>query len=232
MLPGMRPNPTSGVISEAWSLYQRHWRHLIPIAAIIYVAIALIVLVSSQLGVLGALIAIAASLIGVFLVQGAVTRAVEDIRDGRADLTVGETFRSVQNKIAPIAGASILAGIGIVIGLVVLIVPGLYLITIWSLIIPAIVVENAGVFQAFSRSQGLVRGNGWNVFVVVVLTFLILVVFGVVLGLILSPLGESVQGLLSDLISGSLTAPFVGLVWTLVYFRLRGAEGPTPPPVT
>jgi hypothetical protein len=223
-------NPTAGVISEAAALYRRHWRHLVPVAALIYVAIALVTLIlSGVLEVFGALVASVLSFIGLFWVQGALTRAVQDIRDGRADLSIGETFRSVQGKVGPIAGASILAGIAIAIGFALFIVPGLFLLTIWSLIVPVIVLDNSRALESFGRSQGLVRGNGWNVFGVVVLTFLILVGFGIVLGVVLSPVDDPARSFLSNIVSGTLTTPFVALTWTLVYYRLRELKG-TPPP--
>ena len=227
----MQANPTSGVISEAWELYKRYYNHLIPVAAVVYVGIALLsALLVAILSFVGALVAVVLSIVGVFWVQGALTRAVQDIRDGRADLSVGETFRSVQDKIGPIAGASLLAGLGIAIGLILLIAPGLFLITIWSLIVPAIVLENVGALDSFGRSRDLVRGNEWNVFGVVVLTFLILVAFGIILGLILLPLDDSVRSFLSNIISGTLTAPFLALTWTLVYYRLVGNRAPEGPP--
>jgi hypothetical protein len=227
----MQTNPTSGVLSEAWELYKRFFNHLIPVAAVVYVGIALLsAILVALLSFVGALLAAALSIVGVFWVQGALTRAVQDIRDGRADLSIGETFRSVQDRIGSIAGASLLAGLGIAIGLILLIVPGLFLITIWSLIVPAIVLENVGALDSFGRSRDIVRGNEWNVFGVVVLTFLILVAFGIVLGLILSPLDASVQSFLSNIISGTLTAPFMALTWTLVYYRLVGSRAPEGPP--
>ena len=34
--------PTSGVISEAWNLYKTHWRHLLSIALVVYLGVAII----------------------------------------------------------------------------------------------------------------------------------------------------------------------------------------------
>ena len=53
----------------------------------------------------------------------------------------------------------ILAGIAIAIGFVLLIIPGLFLITIWSVIVPVIVIERTGVFDSFGRSRELVKGQ-------------------------------------------------------------------------
>ena len=65
--------------------------------------------------------------------------------------------------------------------------PGLVLMTWWVVIIPAIVLENRSAGESFGRSRDLVRGYGWNVFGVIVLTILLLIVFSIVLSLILSP---------------------------------------------
>jgi hypothetical protein len=46
--------------------------------------------------------------------------------------------------------AGLLAGIGIAIGLVFLIVPGLILLTWWCLIVPVVVLEGKQVGEAFT----------------------------------------------------------------------------------
>lgn len=227
----VQTNPVSGVIGEAWALYQRHWQHLIPIAAIVYIGLSVLTLLLTLLLTwLGLLVALLLSVVGVFWVQGALTKAVDDIRDGTADMSVGESFRAVQGKIGAIAGASILAGIAIGIGFVLLILPGLYLITIWSVIIPAIVLGGSRAMESFGRSRELVRGHEWNVFVVVVLAFLIQAAFGIVLQAVLVFFDPALRNFLSNVIGGTVTAPFVALTWTLVYYRLSGAPLPPPPP--
>ena len=47
-------------------------------------------------------------------------------------------------------------------------------------------VENTGVFRGFGRSQELVRGNGWSVFTVIVITVALIIVAGLVAGLALA----------------------------------------------
>ena len=75
------------------------------------------------------------------------------------------------------------AGIAIGIGFVLLIVPGLFLLTIWALVAPVVVIERKGVMASLERSRELVRGHGWQVFaVIVVLLLLNLVLSGVVAG--------------------------------------------------
>jgi len=219
-------NPLSGVLSEAWTLYKRHARHLLTLAFAVYVIAGIIeAVLAGLLGIVGALLAAIVSLIAAFLLQAALVKAVDDVRDGPADMSLKDTIAAARPHVGRVAGASIIAGFAIGIGLILLIAPGLYLLTIWCLIVPVIVLEGAGIGAAFSRSRALVRGNGWNVLGVIVLVFLLLLGVEIVLGLILTALPDSVQSLISGIVSGTLTAPFIALVLTLSYFRLRQVHG-------
>jgi hypothetical protein len=223
------------ILGEAWALYRAHWRHLLPIALVVYILLSLLVLLlAGLLGWLGVIAGVFVSLAGVFWLQGALAVAVADIRDGRADLSIRDTLSRVQPRLNTLAVAGLLAAIGITVGLLLLIVPGLVLATWWALVVPAIVLEGRGVLEAFGRSRELVRGNGWNVFGLIVLTFLVLLGAGIVVGLLLalalSPLPEWLEQYVSDVVTNTLFAPFVALAFTLAYFRLRERrELPEPP---
>jgi hypothetical protein len=225
-------NPTDGVISEAFDLYKKHFSHLVVVAFVVYVAIAILSAILILIGGwVGAILSAIVSIVGAFLVQAALVEAVADIRDGRADLTVGETLSRGASRIASVAGASILAGIAIGIGLLLLIVPGLVLITWWAVIIPIIVLEHVGTFDSFSRSRELVRGFDFQVFGVIVIQFLIFIAFSIVLGILLIAVPEEVRSFVSNVVGGAFTGPFAALVTTLLYFRLKAAkEGPGVPP--
>jgi hypothetical protein len=215
-------------------MYKAHWRHLLSISFVVYLGVALLALVLvALLTWFGALLAGLVSLVAAFWVQGALVRAVEDVRDGRADLSLTETFQRVQPQLASIVVAGILAGLGIFIGLLLLIVPGLVLLTWWVLIVPVIVLEEKRAGESFGRSRELVRGYGWGVFGVIVLTILIFIGFRIVLGIVLSPAAEWLQGFLTEVIVGTLATPFVAVAWTLLYYRLRAAKEPpaAAPPV-
>ena len=205
-------------------MYRAHARHLLLIALVIYVVAAVVQVVLSLLGVLGALLAGIVGIVAAFLLQAALVKAVEDVRDGRADLSFSETLQAARPAVGKVAIASIVAGIAIAIGLVLLIVPGLFLLTIWCLIVPVIVLEGVGAFASFDRSRQLVRGHGWQVFGTLVLVFILLIVASIVLGLILSPLPQAASDFIGSIVSGTLVSPFLALVLTLGYFRLRGVE--------
>jgi lysylphosphatidylglycerol synthetase-like protein (DUF2156 family) len=91
-------------------------------------------------------------------------------------------------------------------------------------IIPVIVLEQSGVMASFGRSHQLVRGRGWHVFGTLVLAWLILLAVNLILGLIFAALPDALGRGLSSVISGTIVAPFIALVVTLVYYRLSATS--------
>jgi hypothetical protein len=222
-------SPLTGVLTEAWALYRRFAGHFLLISFVIYVITAILVALLSLAGVVGAILGAIVSLAATYVLQASLIKAVQDVRDGRVDLDLSQTVQAALPFLLPVIGASILAAIGITIGLVLLIVPGLVLLTFWSLIVPFIVLAGSGVFEAFGNSWRTVRGYAWRVFGTYVLVFLILIAFGIVLGIILSPLDSQFwRSLLNNVVTGTLISPFLALVATLIYYRLTAAHAGEP----
>jgi hypothetical protein len=226
------PLKPGAIIGEAWRLYREHWRHFLPIALVVYLIIGVVTLLLALLfGIVGGILGGLLGIVGAFWLQGALTEAVADVRDGRADLSLADTFRRVQPRLWSIVGAGILAGLGIILGLILLIVPGLVLLTWWSLIVPTIVLEGKPAMESFGRSRELVRGNGWNVFGVIVLTILIVIVISIVVSIVLLWIpGDEFRTFVQNVVQNTLAYPFMALAWTLMYFALaRPAAEPIPP---
>jgi len=216
-----------GVLSEAWSVYQRFLGRFFMTALIVFVALDLLSALADRAAgdnaganvfwfLLGALI----SVVGYFWVQAALVETVNDVRDGRADRTIGETYSAVRPRLAAATIAGLLAAIGIGIGLVFLIVPGLYLLTIWSMLIPVIVIERRSAGEAFTRSREIVRGNGWSMFGLVIVTFLSVAVISAVIRALFLPLPGFLDVWLGSVVAHSLTVPFAAAALTTAYFHL------------
>ena len=215
----------SGVIGQAWELYKAHWRHLLPIALVVYVLISLLAfLLAVLLGWVGVVVGALVSLAGVFWLQGALVIAIDDVRDGRADLSIQETLGRVRPRLNTLTLAGLLASAAIFIGLLLLIVPGLILITIWLLIVPAIMLEGRGVFESFGRSRELVRGHGWNVFGVIVFTVAIVLAISIGVEILERAIDSAWASLFLDIAHQTVTAPFLALAWTITYYELRGLK--------
>jgi hypothetical protein len=221
-------SPLTGVLTEAWDLYRRFAGHFLLISFVIYLITAALVALLSLAGTAGAIIGAIISFAATYVVQASLIKAVQDVRDGRVDLDLSETVRAVGPHILPVIGASILAGIGIAIGFFLLIVPGLILLTYWCLIVPFIVLGGAGVFESFGLSMRTVRGYAWRVFGTYVLVFLILIAFAIVLGFVLILLPLWLRNFVNNVVTGTLIAPFLALVATLIYYRLIAAHADQP----
>ena len=213
------------MIGEAFSIYRDNAAALLGSAAVVFLVVGLI---SGLLQVPGspalALLAAIVRFAGYALFTGFVVRLVQDVRDGRRDQTVGDLFSAAAPAILPLIGFGLLFGLGVSIGLVLLIVPGLILLTIWSVGAPAIVVERAGVFEAFGRSRELVRGNGWSVFGTLVLVFLIVLAIQLVLTVLGAVIGDA--GLvIAAIVSTAITAPVFALATSVLFFDLGGGAG-------
>jgi hypothetical protein len=212
-------------------MYKAHWRHLIPIALVVYVLVSLLsLLLTVLLGWLGVILGALAALAGILWLQGALVLAIDDVRDGRADLSVQQTPERVRPRLNTLTLAGLLAAVAVGIGLVLFIAPGLYLLTIWLLIVPAITLEDRSVGDSFSRSQELVRGYGWSVFGVILLTLLLLVGVNLVFGIVDNASDSGWVSVIVDVVAQSVTAPFVALAWTITYYELRGLKGAEPAP--
>ncbi|MEO6859224.1 MAG: hypothetical protein ABI323_11685 [Solirubrobacteraceae bacterium] len=206
------------VVSQVWAIYRNQFGVLVGTAIVLFALQFLIALVLS-----GSLIFVVVVLFWVLntLYQGAVVELVSDVKDGRRDYTVMQLLRSVEPVLWPLMIVSVLFGIGVAIGFVLIIVPGLFLLTIWSVVAPVTVLERPGVLAAFGRSRELVRGNGWSVFGVIILIYLAVVVISVLAGAIGGGFGAGGRAIVQFAVT-VLLAPVPALGASVLYFALRG----------
>ena len=113
------------VIGRAWDIYKSQFPLLFVAAVLLSLITLLLVLI---IGPIAGLVNIVLSL----FYTGAVVRLVQDVEDGRRDEEASALFKGVAPVFWQLLGVSIVAGIGIAIGFVLLIIPGLILLTIWS----------------------------------------------------------------------------------------------------
>jgi hypothetical protein len=227
-----------GILGESWRLYTRFFTRFFVIAVIVYLIVNLLnALVATAFGhgagiaILLALITMVVSLVGTFWLQGALVFAVDDVRDGRIDTTVAQLFERVRPFLGTLILAGVLAGLGIAVGLIFLVVPGLILLTWWCLIAPVVVLEGKPVGESFSRSRELVRGHGWTVFGVVVISAILSAIASGIIQSIFSFLGSFLRYWLGGAIASAIVGPFVAVALTHMYFTLRAlGEGSTVAP--
>ena len=213
------------VINETFSVYGANLLPLVGSALVVFIVVGIIAGLLQAAG--GAILAILSSIVvlaGEALYVGFVVKLVEDVRDGRRDMTMGDLFSAAAPSILSLIAFGILFGLGVGIGLILIIVPGLILITMWSVGAPAIVAEGVGPIAAFGRSWRLVRGSGWSVFGALIVTLIIVVLVQIVLAAIANPIGNGAI-IVANIISGALTAPIFAIAVTVMFFDLGGGAG-------
>jgi hypothetical protein len=211
------------IISETFSIYGQNLGALLGSAIVVFVIVGLVSGLLQTGGLILILLGAIVQLAGYALYTGFVVELVSDVRDGRRDSTVSDLFEAARPAILPLIGFGILFGIAAGIGFFLFIIPGLFLVTIWAVGAPAIVVEDTGAIGAFGRSRELVRGNGWNVLGVLLVVFLIVVGIGIVLGIIATPIGNGAT-IVASIISNVLTAPIYAITASVLFFDLGGTS--------
>jgi hypothetical protein len=219
---------TGRVFERIFKIYGEQFTLLIPAALVLFIPVAIInglVLASGEGWAF--LISALVALVATFWYQGMVVEAVRDIVDGRRDQTVGSLFSSVSPVIGTLIGAGLLAGLIVVIGLILIIVPGLIALTLLALVAPAVVIDRAGVTAALRRSRELVRDNAWRVFGVIVVLFLLqAVATGIVNAIVGGASDDSFVGYaIADLVVRVLLAPLSAIAATVMYIELRRVKG-------
>lgn len=159
-----------------------------------------------------------ASLIGGFLLQVAVVQAtVADLNGRKAALSAGLGLGL--QLFLPLLGLGMIVGILSGLASMLLLVPGLILMVMWSVATPALVVERRGVMASLQRSRDLTRNNRWTIFGLLFVYLAVYLLIYFAMGAVGGALGAG-----SVLTPTSVTTSVVTLI-TGVFGAVIGATG-------
>lgn len=103
-------------------------------------------------------------------------------------ITVKDVYAKVKTHFWEYLGGYLLLGLIVMVGFVLLFIPGIYLGVALMLTFSVITIEKVGVFDGISRSYKLIAGNWWStfglMFVIMILTVFIMYLFILPLGMI------------------------------------------------
>jgi hypothetical protein len=167
------------------------------------------------------------------LAQAALVRATSAYLDGRA-AGLAECVRVGIRKALPIIGFSILFGIALVFGLLLLVVPGIILFVRWAVAAPALVEEDCSVREAFGRSSELTHGARWQVLFLMIVVFVIIWLISAIAaipalmaGIAQSDPTPTVASIILALVTSTITTALWATIITSLYFSLRDRrDGP------
>ena len=86
---------------------------------------------------------------------------------------IGDFFKYGFNKFGRLLIAGIIYPIGVMLGFICFIIPGIYLMIRWFFIVPLIMDKNLGVAEAFDYSVRMSDGILWDIFSIFILNAII-----------------------------------------------------------
>jgi hypothetical protein len=241
-MAALPPRGIGEILSTAFQLYRRHWRTLLAIAAVVVVPLTLLQYgighwfrthgqqlqepaeVSTSFWAVASA-SLLAALVGLLLYQvltGAITRNIATEVTGQ-DLGLEQSYRFGFARLGPILVVSILVGLATILGLIVFIIPGMYIGVRLAVSIQALVVEDKRGTEAMRRSWDLVGGHWWHAAFTLLVAALIT---GLVNAVITAPFGAGAWFLqaVAAAVATIVTLPYGALVGVLLYLDLRARK--------
>jgi Membrane domain of glycerophosphoryl diester phosphodiesterase len=167
-----------------------------------------------------------ASMLAAMVLQGALTRGAIDDLSGKG-VSIGAALGSGLRYFFPLLGLGVFLGLGLAIGFVLLIVPGVILSVRWMVAAPPIVVEDVGITKAMGRSAELTEGHRWALFGLSLLYWVLVYALSIVATLLTGALEAATSGVYT---TGALVVlPIVQTLTSMLgtvgvaatYFELR-----------
>jgi hypothetical protein len=179
------------------------------------------------------LLGVLVSLVTTYILQGALTRAAVDDLSG-AGVKFGAAIADGLRYFFPLFIVALIVTIGMTVGFLLLIIPGIILAVRWCITAPIVVVERIGPTSSMGRSADLTEGNRWAVFGLLVLYLVFAYAVQIVFGLAMAaaygsdPTTElmSLDAIgVAILVASALVTALITLVSTVgtaaLYFELR-----------
>jgi uncharacterized membrane protein len=159
---------------------------------------------------------------------GVMTNVTVELSRG-LKISLGDALMRTAPVIIPLVAFSILLGLSVMLGAVLLFVPGIMLYVAFSVGAPAIVAERVSVGRAFSRSRELTKGARWTVFALFLIMFIMLWLISWLTGLAglsQTTIPEFTPVRLATLaIVGTITSLLWGTIQASLYVELREWKG-------
>jgi hypothetical protein len=249
-VPQLRPLGIGEILDVGIKITMRHWWTLARAVLVVVVPlqlVAAIVDVSASGGVVtstgdpatieedevwtfvaAALVALTLTLLAQTIATGACFKAVADAYLGNVP-SWKRSLAEVLRRLHSIIWVSILAFVLGALGLIACIAPGIWLYISWTVAVPALLTEGVTGRRALGRSFRLVRGFWWRTFAIIILGSVLAGILEAALGGVLgavsfatsSDVVDVVTSLLSAVVAGAITVPFVAAVTIVLYVDLR-----------
>jgi hypothetical protein len=215
-----------------FATFRLYWRYpvlFLVLAAAVIVPYQLIVLAVTGTGTLssGSLSAGASFLLSLLdwslitpLVSALHVHAVGEVREGR-DPRLGSVAIKGLRVLPVVAAATIASTLGIFLGFLAFVIPGIFLLLRWFVVAQSAAIEHEGWLPALRRSRELTDGHYGHVFVFSLYLWVILFVPFLLLELAFDDQATTAASFLVGLVLLVITQSFAALATALLYYDLR-----------
>ena len=137
----------------------------------------------------------------------------------------GPALQGALDVFTPLFLAVLIATTGILLGLLALILPGIYLAVRWYFVTQVVVIEGKRGLEALTRSAAVSHDAFWRTLGILLLANLAAAAPSILVLTALTAVAESADSqavlLIGEIATESLTTPFVAVVATLLFYDLR-----------
>ena len=173
----LHPLSLGEVLDRTFSLYRRHFLLFLGISGIPQLLVlgvalaqgALVVQPAAAVTFLLLCLLLIVNLFAYLFAQGGTILAVSELYLGRAT-SIADALRRVWSEFGPLFGVIVLNFLAIGGGLLLLVVPGIYLACRLLVCLPAALIERRGPSESLSRSFDLTRENAGRAFLILILS--------------------------------------------------------------
>ncbi len=243
------------ILDRMFSIYRKNFLMLVGIAGLPYAGIAVVVgflvglaaLVvaggspdAARIGVGavgGIFLILIIVMVFVFIVAAILASlgtyaAVWDIQVGRPT-GIKRAYRVAWSHAGSAILAGILAGLAIIAGFFLLIIPGIIVYLALSLIYPVIIAEDSGGAESLGRSWELTKGYRWKIFVAGLVSIAVstAITYGIQIPLLIvsaasftpgtAPVWFVILNALASILGSVIPAPLLAIASCLIYYDAR-----------
>lgn len=218
-----RPRSISEIVDASFRFYRARFGDLLVVSALLLVPPALVAAVAPDW------LALTIKFVSnwmYLIVEGAVAILVAASLERSETLSAGDVLRALGRKAGTVIAVSIVSGLMVMIGTILLVIPGI-IAAAWTMVaLPVAAIEGLASGASITRSRELARGRLGHVLGTMLLVWLIAMalVLGVAFALGILMALVSAPTRLTDMITQLVMVPLfplIGVAVTLLYYDLR-----------
>ena len=214
-------NP-GATVARAFEVLRRNLAAFVPLAAVVSLPNYLVATMRGEHFGWSILAAVINGIL-FYLTQGFIGYAAYQEMVGRP-IDGGAARRAALDRFLPLIGLAGLLGVAVGIGFVLLIVPGVILMVMWSVAVPACVVEGAAPAASMRRSAALTKGHRWSLFLLYLLLVITVDVALLMLHRLLAAAGGEAVSTFASWVARAFVSAFHAVLAVAIYHDLRSAR--------